>query len=116
MHYTIAKILATTALVVLISVIAKRSTLIAALLASVPLVSMLAMIWLYAETRDPAQVAALSRSIFWLVLPSLSLFLALPALLERGHSFSMSLAVSFTVMLACYFITISIVRFFGWRH
>jgi hypothetical protein len=113
MTWYVVKVLVTTALIVLISEIAKRSTLIGAVLASVPLVSVLAMIWLYAETRDAAQVAALARSVFWLVLPSLALFLLLPVLLGRGHGFYVSLAASIAVTIVAYSITIAAVRYFG---
>jgi hypothetical protein len=107
------KIVVTAGLVVLISELSKRSTLLGALLASIPLVSVLAMIWLYAETRDVAQVAALSRGVFWLVLPSLALFLLLPALLERGYAFYASLAVSLAATIAAYYVTIVLARQLG---
>jgi hypothetical protein len=115
MTYYIIKIAVTTALIVLISEISKRSTFIGAILASVPVISVLAMIWLYSETRDTAQVAALTRSVFWLVLPSLLLFLTLPVLLERGYNFYVSLSVSIGVTIVGYYVTISIVRHFGLR-
>lgn len=114
MHYAI-KILVTTLLIVLISEISKRSTLIGATLASVPLVSVLAMIWLYIDTRDVAQVSALSRSIVWLVIPSLVLFLMLPALLERGYNFYLSLAGSIGMTAVAYSGMIVGARYFGIR-
>jgi hypothetical protein len=113
MTYYIVKIVVTTALIVLISEISKRSTLTGAILASVPLVSVLAMIWLYTETRDALQVAGLARSIFWLVLPSLALFVLLPVLLERGLNFYVSLAASIGTTMVAYYVTIAIVRHFG---
>ena len=76
------KIVVTAVLVVAISEVAKRSTLLGAVLASLPLTSLLAMIWLYADTGDAQQVADLASGIFWLVLPSLVLFVALPLLLR----------------------------------
>jgi hypothetical protein len=75
----------------------------------------LAMIWLYADTKDTAQVSALSKSIFWLVLPSLALFLLLPVLLERGHAFYTSLAVSAGVTILLYFSAIAAFRHFSFR-
>jgi hypothetical protein len=60
------------------------------------------MIWLYHDTGDTAKIAALSTSIFWLVLPSLVLFLALPVLLKRGVSFYSALALSTAAMLLGY--------------
>jgi len=112
--YTI-KILLTTAIVVVVSEVARRSSLAGAILASVPVVSVLAMIWLYAETRDVAQISALSRDIVWLVLPSLVLFVVLPVLLERGHGFAASLAVAVGSTIVAYFLAIVLARFLGFR-
>ena len=115
MVYYAAKVLISAALVVLVSELAKRSTLLGAVLASIPLVSVLAMISLYAGTRDVAQVAALSRSIFWLVLPSLVLFVALPVLLQRGYGFYASLAASIGATVLGYLGMIAAARHFGVR-
>ena len=71
MNYYIVKIVITTLLIVAISEISKRSTMIGAILASVPLVSVLAMIWLYQDTKDVTKISDLSIGIFWLVLPFL---------------------------------------------
>jgi len=102
MAYYLLKLFITALLVVLVSEIAKRAPLLAGLLASLPLVSFLAIIWLYLDTRDAEQVSRLSTSIFWLVLPSLSLFLILPWLLRRGVAFPLSLAGATCVMFALY--------------
>ena len=107
MVYYIVKLLVTVLLVVLISELAKRSTLYGALLASIPLVSVLAMIWLYVDTRDTARVAALSGSIFWLVLPSLALFIVLPVLLKAGVSFYLSMAIGIAATVFCYWLAIT---------
>lgn len=115
MTYYVLKLAITALLVVAISEFAKRSTIAGALLASLPLVSLLAMIWLYAENKDAAEIAALSRSIFWLVLPSLALFLVLPELLERGYAFYLSLGVAVTVTIAAYGATLAILHYVGIR-
>lgn len=101
MAYYITKLAITTLLIVLISEIAKRSSFIGAVLASIPLVSVLAMIWLYVDTRDVNKVSDLSMSVFWLVLPSLTLFLVLPWLLKNGMDFylSMTIAIVLTAMM-----------------
>lgn len=113
--YYVLKTVVTVAVVIAISELSKRSTLVGALLASIPLVSVLAMIWLYVETRDAAQVGQLSRSVFWLVLPSLVLFLVLPALLERGYRFYPSLAASISVTVVAYFLMVAFARQLGIR-
>jgi hypothetical protein len=102
MTYYIVKIVVTTALVVGISELSKRSSFAGAVLASVPVVSVLAMLWLFRETHDAAQVAALSRSVLWLVPPSLVLFALLPGLLVRGYNFYLSLALSIVATVAVY--------------
>ena len=113
MIYYIAKISITVLLVIAISEISKRSTLIGAILASVPLVSVLAMVWLYVDTRDVQKVVALSTSIFWLVIPSLALFLVLPVMLRKDINFYISMGVALVVTVTCYFIMIGILGKFG---
>lgn len=85
-----------------ISELGKRSPLMGGLLASLPLTSLLAFVWLYAETRDPASIAQLSHSILWLVLPSLLLFVMLPFLLKRQMPFYPALLLSCLVTAAAY--------------
>ena len=97
MLLTAIKVVVTAVLVVAIAEIAKRSTLMGAVLASIPLTSVLAMIWLYADTGDAQKVADLAAGIFWLVLPSLALFIALPVMLRAGWPFAVSMGASLTV-------------------
>jgi len=113
MTYTILKFAISAALIVAVSEISKRSSFVGGLFASLPLVSLIAMIWLYRDTGDTQKIAALSTSIFWLVLPSLVLFIALPLLLKRGVAFWPSLGVSVAAMLACYGITVFTLGKFG---
>jgi len=90
----IAKVALTSVVVVGVSEITKRSTTAGAVLASLPLTSLLAFMWLHSETGDDRKIAALSYGIFWLVLASLPFFLVLPSLLKSGWGFwpSMGLA------------------------
>lgn len=113
MTYYLVKIAITTLLIVAIAEIAKRSSFAGALLASVPLISVLAMIWLYVDTKDVAKVSALATSVFWLVLPSLALFVTLPVLLRQGLNFYMSMSISIGITLGCYFLMISLLNHFG---
>jgi len=96
------KVAITVAVVVAVSEIAKRSSLWGALLASLPLTSLLAFVWLYLDTGNAESVAALSQSVFWLVLASLPLFLILPALVRSGVSFWPSLGVACLVTVGAY--------------
>jgi uncharacterized membrane protein (GlpM family) len=102
MLQTVIKVVITSLVVVAIAEAAKRSTWLAAILASLPLTSMLAFVWLYAETGDTGKIAALSTGIFWLVLPSLVLFLALPLLLRANVSFIPALAIAIMLTAASY--------------
>ena len=113
MAYYITKLIITALLIVIISEISKRSSFIAAILASVPLVSVLAMIWLYIDTKDVEKVSSLATSVFWLVLPSLSLFIVLPMLLRNAVSFHISLSISLVIMITCYFLMIAVLGKFG---
>ena len=107
------KIAVTAILVVAISEVAKRSSLLGAVLASIPLTSVLAMIWLYVDTGDPEKVAELATGIFWLVLPSLALFIALPLLIRAGWGFAPSLLAASSLTVACYFLMLAILKRFG---
>ncbi|MFZ4745495.1 MAG: DUF3147 family protein [Sphingomonas sp.] len=87
MLYLILKATISGAIVAAVSEIAKRSPGIGGMLASLPLVSTLAMIWLWRETRDPMLIAAQTESTFWFFLPSVPMFLVIPALLRSGVGF-----------------------------
>jgi hypothetical protein len=102
MSQYIVKIILTAAVVVAVSELARRSTLWGAVLASLPLISLLAFIWLYFDTSDTQRVADLSLGIFWLVLPSLPLFLVLTLLLRSGFGFWSSLGAACLTTLAAY--------------
>ena len=108
MIYNIVKILISAILIALISEVSKRSTLFGAILASIPLVSVMAMIWLYFDTNDSLQVVQLSKSIFWLVIPSLVLFITFPFFIRLQLSFYTALSASLIAMVITYFITIAI--------
>ena len=110
---TAIKIAVTAVLVVAISEVAKRSSLLGAVLASIPLTSVLAMLWLYADTGDAGKVADLATGIFWLVLPSLVLFIALPLLLRAGWAFAPSLVIACALTVAAYFLMLAILNRFG---
>ena len=97
-------------LIVAVSELSKRSSLLGALLASLPLVSVLAMLWLYSDTGDVTRIATLSTQIFWLVLPSLVLFIALPVLLKNGLAFYPSLAISIGLTSVSYLLLIFVLK------
>lgn len=84
------------------SELGKRSTVAGAILVSLPLSSILALSWLYAETKDTARVASMASWIFWALIPSLILFISLPALLKRGWGYWPALGASCAATAAGY--------------
>jgi len=113
MLYYAIKVLVSALIIVAISEIAKRSTGFAALVASMPLTSLLAFVWLHLDGAPPARIADVSGQIFWLVLPSLVLFLLLPFLLRQGWGFWASLAASAAATAACYLALLPLLRRMG---
>lgn len=111
--YYVLKILLTAGLVVAVSEVSKRSTLWGGIFASLPLVSFLGMIWLYIDTGSTEKVSELSKSVFWLVLPSLSFFLMLPFLLKKGMGFGTSFGLSTAIMIGLYLIMIVCLKKLG---
>jgi hypothetical protein len=102
MLYLLFKALLSGAIVAAVSEIARRHPGWGGLLASLPLVSLLAMIWLYADTRDTAKVADLAQGTFWFFLPSMPMFVIIPWLLRSGWSFAATMATAVIVTLALY--------------
>lgn len=100
--YLLIKLTISAAVIVAVSEVARWSPRLGGLIASLPLVSILAMLWLHVDTRDASAVATLSREIFWLVLPSLLLFVVLPWLLRIGVNFYAALAASAAVTVIGY--------------
>ena len=100
-------------IVAFVSETARRSPGLGALLASLPLISILGMIWLWNDTADAARIAAHSRATFWYVLPSLPMFLLIPALLGCGMSFAAALVAGCLLTVALYVVTAKIAPAFG---
>jgi len=108
------KILLSALIIFAVAEISKRSSAFGAIVASLPLVSILAMIWLWHDTRDVTKIASLSQGIFWLVLPSLTLFALLPTLLLRWKlGFPLALGLACAATVAAYFVMIFVLRRFG---
>ena len=89
-------------LIAVASTLAKRYPGFGALIASLPLVSVLGMIWLWSERPDPENMAVHASATFWYVLPSLPMFLLIPALLRQGLSFWVSLVAGSCLTIALY--------------
>ena len=84
------------------SEVARRSSLLGAVIISLPLTSLLAIVWLYRDTRDTDEVASFAWSILWIVPPSLVFFVALPLALGRGVSFVPALLLAAALTTAAY--------------
>ena len=100
--YFLLKTAVTALIVAAVSELARRYSLFAAAIASLPLTSILAFIWIYAESKDAQKVADLSYAVLWLVLPSLLFFLMLPLLIKAGFKFAPALLLSCLIMSAGY--------------
>ena len=101
MLYLLTKAALSGLIIAAASEVARRWPGIGGLIVSLPLVSLLAIVWLWRDTRDPERVANLADGAFWFVLPSLPLFILLPALLRSGIGFwvSLTLGVAMTAVL-----------------
>ena len=111
----ILKVLITSVVVVAISELSKRSTLAAAVLASLPLTSLLALMWVYRDTGSAMQAAGLARGIFWLVLPSLAFFLVFPAVVRAGYGFWSAMGAGTCATLLAYAAMLWLDRAFNLR-
>jgi hypothetical protein len=89
-------------LIAIISEVAKRYPGFGGLIASLPLVSVLGMVWLWRDKPDPGNMAAHAEATFWFVLPSLPMFLLIPAMLRQGFSFWVSLVAGCMLTMVLY--------------
>src|SRR5512143_666168 len=115
MLYLILKSAISGVIVAIVSEVAKRYPGFGGLIASLPLVSVLGMIWLWRDTHDPARMAQHATGTFWFVLPSLPMFLLIPELLRRGVGFWPALIGGCALIAALYALVVWIGPRFGLR-
>ncbi|MFT4959615.1 MAG: hypothetical protein ACI92Z_000691, partial [Paracoccaceae bacterium] len=108
MWYFITKALISGVIIAIVSEVAKRQPGLGALIASLPLISVMGMIWLWREKPDVANMAEHSTATFWYVLPSLPMFLLIPMLLNRGFAFWVSLLAGCILTIVLYLLMIAI--------
>ncbi len=113
MHYLVVKAVISAILIVAVSEVAKRSPAFGALVASLPLVSVLGMFWLWRDTSDPVRLADHAQATFWYVLPSLPMFLLIPAMLRAGAPFWLSLGAGMILTAVLYLIMTFVLARFG---
>ncbi|MBI5265165.1 MAG: DUF3147 family protein [Bradyrhizobium sp.] len=97
----------------LVSEVARRSPAFGALVASLPLISIFAVIWLWRDTGDSARIASQLEATFWYVLPSLPMFLVVPAMLRNGTGFWPALTAGCVLTFVLYLITAWILARYG---
>ena len=112
MTWIITKYLITAGLVVLVSEFAKRSDKLGALIAALPLVTVLTLIWLHLEKQPASKVANHAWYTFWYVVPTLPMFLAFPVLLDR-LGFWPALGACVVLTVVCFAVFALLVRRFG---
>ena len=102
MLYLAAKAALSGILVATVSEVAKRYPGFGGLIASLPLISVLGMIWLWRDKPDVVNMASHAEATFWFVIPSLPMFLLIPAMLRSGFGFWMSLATGCALTILLY--------------
>jgi len=112
MAWLITKYLVTAAVVVLVSETAKRSDSLGGLIAALPMVTVLTLIWLYLEQQPSAKIANHAWYTFWYVVPTLPMFLAFPTLLSR-LGFWPALAASVVITVVCFGLFALVMKRFG---
>jgi len=115
MLYLILKAAISGVIIAIVSETAKRSPGAGALIASLPLVSILGMIWLWRDTHDPARMEAHVAATFWYVLPSLPMFLLVPALMRHGVPFWAALGAGCVLTVGLYVAMTAVGPRFGLR-
>ena len=112
MAWLVTKYLITAAVVVIVSEVAKRSDRLGGLFAALPLVTVLALIWLYVEHQPQTKIANHAWYTFWYVVPTLPMFLAFPLLLPR-LGFWPTLLACVAITVVCFWLFAQLVRRFG---
>ena len=115
MLYLAVKAIVSGIIIAIVSEVARRSPAWGALIVSLPLVSILGMLWLWRDTHDPVRMAAHAQATFWFVLPTLPMFLLIPAMLRQGISFWLALALGCGVTILLYLAMTLIGARFGLR-
>ncbi|SFT38451.1 DUF3147 family protein [Sedimentitalea nanhaiensis] len=113
MGYFLFKALLSGAIIALVSEVARRQPVFGALIASLPLISVLGMIWLWRDKPDAVNMAHHSAATFWYVLPSLPMFLLIPALLSRGCTFWAALGLGCLLTVVLYLCVVWMAGHFG---
>ena len=108
------KILLTALIIFSVAQVSERSTIMAAVLASIPIVSVLSMMMMFHEGQTALEISAFARDIVWLLIPSLLIFIVMPWLIEnRGWEFYPALAAGLSSTVVGYFVMVQLMERFG---
>jgi len=110
---TLVKIIVNVALITGITEVVKRNIIAAALLGALPIVSIISMIWMHVEGQEVEKISDYSTATFWLVLPTLPMFLVFPALVKGGLAFWPALTISVVSMLLLYGLLVLLLKATG---
>lgn len=113
MAFLITKYGITAFIIVVVTEVAKRSDKVGAFISSLPLVTVMVMIWLHIEKQGVEKIANHAWYTFWFVLPTLPMFLLIPFMLKKGFSFAVSLLAGFALTFLCFTATAIIGKRFG---
>jgi len=113
MGYLLIKAALSGLIIAIVSEVARRAPGLGALIASLPLISVLGMIWLWRDSGDTARMADHAFATFWFVLPSLPMFLVIPLLLGRGMTFWPALAIGCALTVVLYVVMVWTLGRFG---
>lgn len=113
MLYAIVKAALSGVIVLLVSEVAKRYPGWGGLIASLPLISILGIVWLWNDSTESERIARHAEATFWFVLPSLPMFLVFPALLRANVAFWPSLAACCVLTMALYALMLWLLPRFG---
>jgi hypothetical protein len=113
MAYLIFKYAVTALIIVVVSEVAKRADRIGALIAALPFVTVLAMIWLHVEKQPISKISNHAYYTFWFVLPTIPMFLVMPWLFRKGLGFWWTLLCGCGVTVVCFIVTALVARKVG---
>ena len=106
------RVMVSAVLIALIALVGRRWPGTGGIIASIPLVSTLGMIWLWHDTRDPQLVATYTASAFWYFLPTMPMFVLIPILLRQGVGFWISLSAGLALTVILYLLTAALLARF----
>lgn len=113
MTYLIIKALLSGVIIAVVSEIAKRNNAAASIIHSLPIMSLLALMWLYTETKDAGLIGRHAYGTFWFVLPTLPMFLLMPWLIKQLGGFWPALGVGILLSIGLYAVTMRLLKIAG---